>query len=540
MSRERAETHLRLLAEAELRRATTRPADGGLLDECHSARLELVAQALHAARVFDMGAANQIQDELALALGVRQPRRGPGGPAPNAQANLARLMLRPPHPGAAHHQPPSPHASWRVMPVGHVIRTRADDIQGELHLLAYAQTAVGGRFTAVSYWGPGQAPERHRPPPGVRLAHQFTAIDDQGTSYQFSASPGPVHTEWSGVLDLLPDPPPEIGWLDLRTTRGQPATRIDLGSQQSRTAPPPDITVTPAAVSPGELLLTDIAAGFLALAAPEQVPLHPSAARPGPLTQAGHGLADIIAALQAAAALPPSSRLPGQLAGLCVRLGIGGHGIATPPAGDLPGPWLNLLAYCRRGTPERAPVPGWAVTAIELPELDGARVAVLGLHNGEHGQFLHLLASGVTPEYTWPYGTITNCPARPVAPRTQRPLAHRPPGTIGPAPRYQRLPALAQGRAAAGPGHPMDRRGGHRAIGRALGQAAAQLETQSARLLKLLPDAAPNQRICMLPYALLTTDRRPDLPMRGSCVPVYSCADPHIALTATAIVNLGP
>jgi hypothetical protein len=38
MNRERAETHLRLLAEAELRRAATWPADGGLLDECHSAR----------------------------------------------------------------------------------------------------------------------------------------------------------------------------------------------------------------------------------------------------------------------------------------------------------------------------------------------------------------------------------------------------------------------------------------------------------------------------------------------------------------------
>jgi hypothetical protein len=37
MNRECAETHLRLLAEAELRRATTWPADGGLVDECHSA-----------------------------------------------------------------------------------------------------------------------------------------------------------------------------------------------------------------------------------------------------------------------------------------------------------------------------------------------------------------------------------------------------------------------------------------------------------------------------------------------------------------------
>ena len=48
------------------------------------------------------------------------------------------------------------------------------------------------------------------------------------------------------------------------------------------------------------------------------------------------------------------------------------------------------------------------MTAIELPEVDGARVTVLGLHNGERGQFLHLLTSGVTQEYTWSYGTIAN------------------------------------------------------------------------------------------------------------------------------------
>ena len=408
MNRERAETHLRLLAEAELRRATTWPADGGLLDECHSARLELVAQALHAVHAFDMGAANEIQAELALALGVRQARRGLSGLAPNAQANLARLMFRPPSPSAGHHRPPSPHAPWRVVPVGQVIRTRADDLQGELHLLAYMQTAAGARFTVVSYRGPGQAPERHRPPPGVPLAHQFTAVDDQGTSYQFSASLGRVHAEWSGVLDLRPNPPHEIRWLDFSTTPGEPATRIDLNSQQARSAPPPEITVTPAAVSPGELLLTYIAAGFLALASPEQVPLHPSAARPGPLSQAADGLADIIAALQAAAALSPSSRLPGQLAGLCARIGISGHGIVAPPTGDLPEPWLSLLEYCRRGKAERAPAPDCAVMAMELLELDGARVTVLGLHNGEHGQFLHLLASGVTPEYTWPYGMVAN------------------------------------------------------------------------------------------------------------------------------------
>jgi len=203
-----------------------------------------------------------------------------------------------------------------------------------------------------------------------------------------------------------------------------------------------------AAVSPGELLLTDIAAGFLALASPEQVPLHPSAARPGPLSRVADGLADIIAALQAA-----------------------------PPAGDLPERWLSLLAYRRRGKPERAPVLGWAVTASELPELDGARVTVLGLHNGGHGQFLHLLASGVTPEYTWPYGTIANCmPLVWLRDRDGRWHTARP-GLVGTAAGYGRFPAVAEGRAAAGPRHPVDRRGGHRAIGRGSGQAAAELES---------------------------------------------------------------
>src|ERR1700749_3468430 len=128
MDREGAETQLRLLAEAELRHATTRPADRGLLNDCHSARLELVAQALHAAPPFDRPAANEIQAELALALGVRQPRQGPAGPVPYAQANLAWVMYSARY-GTAPPRPPSPRARWRVIPVGRVIRTRADDVQ---------------------------------------------------------------------------------------------------------------------------------------------------------------------------------------------------------------------------------------------------------------------------------------------------------------------------------------------------------------------------------------------------------------------------
>jgi hypothetical protein len=165
------------------------------------------------------------------------------------------------------------------------------------------------QFTAISYWRPDQVRHRRRPslgvpPPGVVHAGQFTAVDDQGIGYQFGVSVGPIHTEWSGQLQLHPGPPHGIRWLDLSPAPGEPATRIELGSAP---ASPPEITVTPAAVEPGELLLTNIAAGLLALASPEQVPLHPSAGRPGPLSEAAGGLADIITALQAAGALTGSS-----------------------------------------------------------------------------------------------------------------------------------------------------------------------------------------------------------------------------------------
>ena len=81
MNRGRAETHLRQLAEAELRRATTPGALG--LDRV--GRLPLVAQALVAVGAVDVGTADEIQAELELALAARQP--GEGGAAPQRLAS---------------------------------------------------------------------------------------------------------------------------------------------------------------------------------------------------------------------------------------------------------------------------------------------------------------------------------------------------------------------------------------------------------------------------------------------------------------------
>ena len=367
MNRERAETHLRLLAEAELGRATTIPA--GSAGQWHAQRLFLVAQTLTAVGAVEAGAAEQLQADTDLALMRRRPSRGATGAFPVTSLGMG-------HPPVA-----SQRAWWRVAPTGKVIRIRDGDVRRELLLVAYVQSADGARFTMAGW------PFR-----------RFTAEDDQGASYQVGFRGGHA----AGELLLRPDPPHQIRWLDLTTTPGEPPTRIDLSPQ----VPVPDVTVTRTARSPGELLLDVIAAWILTSAAafPQDTPEQLAAADPELLPHPAAGLGDIIAALRAADALPPGSPVPGQLAGLCARLGISGHGILAPPPGDLPEPWLSMLSRYHRGEPYAAPsADGVAATVAELPELDGARVTILGLHHSGDRTILHMLASGVTTGDDWAY-----------------------------------------------------------------------------------------------------------------------------------------
>ena len=101
MDRERAESHLRQLAEAELRRARTWPA-AGVPRRRDDARLALVAQALVAVGAVDAGTAGQIRADFEAAMAVRQlgllnqARPGQRGRSPEAQGRLARLMRRQP------------------------------------------------------------------------------------------------------------------------------------------------------------------------------------------------------------------------------------------------------------------------------------------------------------------------------------------------------------------------------------------------------------------------------------------------------------
>ena len=364
MDRERAETHLRLLAEAELRRAMTMPV-GSIPGRWYSVRLALVAQALIAVGAVSADVADEIQADVGLAVAARH-----------------RFFARGPGPGRI--RPAPQRASWRVVPAGQVITIRDGDLRRELLVVAYVQSAGGARFI-VDEWPFGP--------------FTCTAADDRGVSYRIA---------WAGEmapreLRLCPDPPHEIRWLDLTTAAGEPAARIDLGPQNP--PPVPDVTATRHAHNPGELLLDVVAARILTALAPilQHNPGESAAADGGLRAFVGDGPGHIVAALHAAGMLPPGSPVPGQLAGLCARLGITGHGITVPPAGDLPDRWQSMLTPPGCG-PKAPPAPGiLAATVAELPELDGAKITIAGLHHGERGTIMHLLATGVALEGDWPY-----------------------------------------------------------------------------------------------------------------------------------------
>jgi hypothetical protein len=386
MNRERAETYLRLLAESELRRMTALPAG-----QPREPRLALVTKALRAAGVIDAGSAEQVGAELDLAIAAR-PGLSPG-------VRLGRLTQVQVFPasGSDARSLASPAPPWRVVPVGQVIR--GNGLPGDPLLLAYVQTPAGSRFTMAI---------------GMASLHvvprQLTATDDRGTSYQLHFTGGLT----TGVLELRPDPPRGIRWLDLMTASGEPAIRIDLDPPDLPDPPDPpgphgplpDIAVTRTATSPGEILLDVIAARILTSTgrsiSPSK-PEHRDADTTDLRTFVADGPGNVTAALLATGALPPTSPIPGQLAALCERLSIPGHGITARPAVDLPQRWQSMLTRHRR-TPRPYQAPGsWATAVAVLPELDGVQITVLGLYEDEPGTMLHILASGVSLEDDWSY-----------------------------------------------------------------------------------------------------------------------------------------
>ena len=375
-------------------------------------RVARVARVLTAVGALDDGVAGRVLGDLELALAVRRAV-SPGWIGPVQSWWWRPWPVRPDPAG------PPVAGLVRVVRLGQVIPVGDQDAGGEVYLLSYAHTAAGPQLSvlAPARLGPvppGQpGPPRQVIPPGdgprrrltdgwlpASRLEQFTATDDRGARYQMRVLPmagGP--DGWT--LLLYPRAAHEPRWLDLTTSPGQPAVRLDLTppapAQQDAT-----VTVATAPASPGEHLLHAIAALLLTTLLTASSGPDPPGPQPGPLGTATHGLGQVITALHAAGALSPLSPVPGQLAALCAHLPASGHGITAPPARDLPAPWRSMLAHHHRRKPVTA-LDGCAPMAVTLPELDGISLAILGLHNCQGRTIMHLHASGPKcPASSWP------------------------------------------------------------------------------------------------------------------------------------------
>ena len=414
MNRERAETFLRLLAEAELRDpAVAKPPPGRLADApfLMPVALPKAAWALTAVGAVDQETAQGILFDTELALAARQRPEpdatsfaltgasGPGlGPRRWARASLLTRVRRqtPPAGSSAPGEPRD--GPNRYVPLGQMILFHDETLSGEVNLMSYAHTASGARLVATWQTRNPMGPRRHGLPP----VEEFTVTDDRGQRYDllFDTKGRPDST---CDLTLRPEPPADAGWLEV-TAPGEHAVHIDLKDA----AGGPVAVVSDGDRSAGEHLLNRIAERLLTMAPEFSPQVTPS------FSNLAAGLGAAIAALEAAEVLSPLSPVPGRLSALCASLQIRGHGITAAPAPDLPEPWLSMLAHYHRRKPGAAPVgDGFAAAAAALPELDGVSLVLLGLHNCDGSTWMNALTIGTwveRPERAGPLGLEASFP----------------------------------------------------------------------------------------------------------------------------------
>jgi hypothetical protein len=168
-------------------------------------------------------------------------------------------------------------------------------------------------------------------------------------------------------------------------------TRIDLLAG----SPAAEVVADPHPVSPGERLLTQMAERLLTVGAQ------------GGQASAIESLGQIVTALIEVDALPPGNPVPSQLAVLCECLGRNDHGITVAGVPDVPESWADVLGINEgkgwrlvqpAGLPGQGPQAAQtavAAAAVALPEIDGVRFAVAGLHSGWNRNVLYVVATGL-------------------------------------------------------------------------------------------------------------------------------------------------
>jgi hypothetical protein len=386
MDRERAESYLRLLAEAEFRRVLLSA------EQPDSWRVRAVSKALTTVGALDLSTAETIENDLRMAVAARESDKRPfrvrgfrkltppstsWPPRPLASAlraysSTVTVTLSPITSGGK--IPPRTEPDL-IVPLGIRIPLAIEELSGELQLITFAHTASGARFLIrAQLTGGGDRP-------GFGLLSRLSMTDDTGTVYRLRFTGSTRRHSYTGHLRLSPAPPPGVRWVEI-SPPGGPATRVSL-ERENPGYEAASVTVTKAESTAAELLLNDYA--MLILSYDDEVP------------EAAPALGNVVQALLEAGALSPASPLPGQLARLCERLGFEEHGIPAPAAHDdgLPDQWLSEAQEPYTPFPPNQ----CAASVAMLPELDGIAMTILGLVNTDDQTLLYVQTTGVTGSF---------------------------------------------------------------------------------------------------------------------------------------------
>jgi hypothetical protein len=384
-----AETHVRLLAEAELRRAAVAPRylwlhedfklGGSPPEEEGLLRVKAVLSALHRVGAIGDATVSAVLSEFAAALAAR------GLAAPESLLPSGPPGSAPPGPGGPAAPPPG--GAYRAIPVAAAIPAELDGYRGEVHL----QTMILGPdcaliiTTFVSSWrAAASLPDGGTGgQPGFPPFGDDGLTDDQGRRYRLDYETGEGGWHQYGVLRISPVPPPGTQWLNLPAGTGS-VLRVEL----DRPARPVRVTcqrVQPA--SAGEQLLTAVADTMLGGGTMVGISA----------TQLAASLAEVETALRAVHALPADSLAAARLAALCRQRSIEVRGdlAARARTAGLPGPWASVLAQRRDGPGEGR--TGVLPLAAVLPEIDGARFVLAGLSSWERQVSMQVAAWGWQP-----------------------------------------------------------------------------------------------------------------------------------------------
>ena len=387
-----AETYLRLIAEAELRR---RPIISG--PGPHTHRVWLAAATLAAGGAVGPDVASQTVAEFETAAGLRT-----GNPA-SVVAGVHRPYWAGQHGTGQHGAPPAgiPHpadgpaltsqAAGVPISVGIgatlPLPPEQEGWYGEFCLLSLARTGSQAALAVAARWT-GQTRRAAGPRPEHAPYYEIGAVDDHGVRYRLSLWDMGAHGDrewWDCHLALNPPPAPGTRWLEVGPGAQGRCVRIDL-------APPPgtpEIVTEPVEpVSPAARLLDRAGDHILSLDSSGPLSTVPLSARVG----------EVIGHLVGAGALRADDPAVLRLAALGWRLGLDLGTGATAPNVLLPAAWTSLLVD--RGAQDGPDAV--APFAADLPEISGGRFALAGLRSARDGATLHVMASGWEPAgYGW-------------------------------------------------------------------------------------------------------------------------------------------